>query len=170
MSEIHVLFYNSNPGVWFAHEVLYFPLSPSMPPAPSFGSLRFVPEFGVCAECCGATQEGNKSRKMLGVALDFLLDYHPFGLPSEIVLKKSLPLLNARGGKKAINIFRFSVDDHKKSMAYRRRRRRRRRRFVFRSCRTLRSHLQPHFYCRDLPAVHAVTNFDGAIMITLNAI
>lgn len=122
----------------------YFSLSPCRPiPIPSlsspFNSLRLVREFGVCAECCGATQEGNKSRKMLGVALDFLLDYHPFGLPSEIVLKKSLPLLNARGGKKAINIFRFSVDDRKKSMAHRRRRRRRCR-FVFRSCRTLHAH------------------------------
>lgn len=103
------------------------------------------------------------------VALDFLLDYHSVGLPNEIVLKKSLPLLNAREGKKAINIFRFSVHDAKKSMALRRCG------FVFysrRRCRrTLHSYLQTQiFYYRISAVVHAVTNFDGAIMITLNAI
>lgn len=98
------------------------------------------------------------------VALDILLDYHSVGLANEIVLKKSLPLLNAREGKKAINIFRFTVHDAKKSMAYRRCG------FVFCSRRTLHSYLQTHFYDRVSAVVHAVTNFDGAIMITLNAI
>lgn len=78
-------------------------------------SMEFAPN-----ECCGATQEGNKSRGMLGVALDVFARLPPIRMPNEIVLKKSLPLFNAREGKKAINIFRFSVDDAKKSMAYRR--------------------------------------------------